>query len=413
MAIQIVDNFQVNIAQSIDNRLVVGPSQFYTDKDDLPYKYAGMRVWDLNSGVSGVPYVWTGTTFSTESSSGIAGGGTNGFIPKFIGGGNELDDSIIRESSGNIGIGISPTKKLHVNGDIKSDGASGFYGKGSNITLLNATNITSGTLQLNYLSNGTTNQILTAGASPQWTNPATITVGNATKVYHVDDSITTSARQLLFLNGSSGVTGYDSTRNSARLTFTPDVGGGDGSLYINGYLSVNTTYNSLYRLNVSGNTKLSGGMTVQTRFLTRCLPFGTVHKMDSEPSDYYVTFQDRPGFACPFFGSPTYQIVAAVYEIQPADNVSGRKIIISNFTNVNKTVRTTYYNVFSSNFSTTSPLPVRFKRGTNAGWGGASIQAQITLTPGQTVTLIYVTGSNRNAGSGGSYASGDTWNVLE
>ena len=95
MAIQIVDNFQVNIAESIDNRLVVGPSQFYTDRDSLPYKYAGMRIWDLNEGVSGVPYVWSGTTFSTESSSGIAGSGTPGNVPKFIGGGNVLDDSII------------------------------------------------------------------------------------------------------------------------------------------------------------------------------------------------------------------------------------------------------------------------------------------------------------------------------
>jgi hypothetical protein len=96
---------QVNIADAIDNRLVVGPSQFYTDKDDLPYKYTGMRVWDLNSGVSGVPYVWTGTTFSTEASSGIAGSGTPGVISKFIGGGNVLADSIIKEVGVNIGIG--------------------------------------------------------------------------------------------------------------------------------------------------------------------------------------------------------------------------------------------------------------------------------------------------------------------
>ena len=50
MAIQIVDNFQVNIAQSIDNRLVVGPSQFYTDKDDLTlqirrYACMGFKFW--------------------------------------------------------------------------------------------------------------------------------------------------------------------------------------------------------------------------------------------------------------------------------------------------------------------------------------------------------------------------------
>ena len=225
MAIQIIDNFQVNVADAIDNRLVVGPSQFYTDKDDLPYKYAGMRVWDLNDGVSGVPYVWNGTTFETEASSGIAGSGTPGFIPKFIGGGNVLDDSIIQIVGSNVGIGISPIKTLHVNGDIQSDGSGGFYGEGTFITQLNASNITSGTLALSYLPNGSSGQVLQAGGSnPIWVNQNTLSVGdsiNSDNIYHSDDGTTSTDRRILFINSDSD--GYDDVRTNAGLVFTPNT----------------------------------------------------------------------------------------------------------------------------------------------------------------------------------------------
>lgn len=42
--------------------------------------------------------------------------GTAGYLPKF--GGDGIIDSVVREVSGNIGIGISPTQKLHVSGNI-------------------------------------------------------------------------------------------------------------------------------------------------------------------------------------------------------------------------------------------------------------------------------------------------------
>jgi hypothetical protein len=52
MAIQIIDNFNISVAKPIDDRFVVGPQSFYTDKNDIPYKYSGIRVWDLNDGSS-------------------------------------------------------------------------------------------------------------------------------------------------------------------------------------------------------------------------------------------------------------------------------------------------------------------------------------------------------------------------
>ena len=67
-------------------------------------------------------------------SGGISGSGTASYIPKFLDP-NTLEDSVIFESLGNIGIGItSPTTKLQVDGTVK---ATTFEGDGSGLTNLN------------------------------------------------------------------------------------------------------------------------------------------------------------------------------------------------------------------------------------------------------------------------------------
>ena len=48
MSIILVDNFQVNSNRPMDNRFVVGPNQFYTNRSDITYKYTGLRVYDIN-----------------------------------------------------------------------------------------------------------------------------------------------------------------------------------------------------------------------------------------------------------------------------------------------------------------------------------------------------------------------------
>lgn len=264
MPIQIIDNFELGAQKPIDNRFVVGPGQFYTDKNDITHKYTGLRVWDLTSGLPGVPYVWDGSSWQTEASSGISGSGTPTFIPKFISPGNVISDSIIKEVSSNIGIGLAgtPTAKLHVNGNIRSDGAGGFYGFGTNLTNLNASNITTGTLGLAFLQNGTSGFILTAGSSPTWTNPSGINVGSSDqsdKVYHVLDTSTNAYRQLLFLESATS-TGYHSLRNSGSLTFRPD----NSSLRLNGYMGINTTPSTSYRLSVNGTSYLNGNVGIGT-----------------------------------------------------------------------------------------------------------------------------------------------------
>jgi len=58
MSIQIVDNFQINVAKPVDSRIVASGS---VARDNIPYKYEGLRVFDTSNGVS---YVWYGGTWS-------------------------------------------------------------------------------------------------------------------------------------------------------------------------------------------------------------------------------------------------------------------------------------------------------------------------------------------------------------
>jgi len=178
MSIQIIDNFEVRVQKAIDNRFVVGTGQFYTNKDDIDYKYAGLRVWDLDLSI---PYVWTGVTWSSEATASITGSGTIGTIPKFIGLTNNIGDSVIKESSSNIGIGLagSPTEKLDVNGNVKATKFIGLAWSGlsglTNINLgTNGSNVI-GTIGLANIQNGSQGNILIGGSStPQWSDQVQI-----------------------------------------------------------------------------------------------------------------------------------------------------------------------------------------------------------------------------------------------
>lgn len=235
MPIQIIDNFYLNSAKPIDNRFVVGPNSFYTHRDFIDWKFEGMRVWDLNDGL---PYVWTGTTYSSENTVSIGGSGTSNKIPKFTSS-TTVGDSNIYDDGVNIAVGhTSPVYKLDVAGSVRSTVA--FYGDASvggvgTITNIDADKITLGTLALNRLQNSASaNFILTSGVGGSgqsaWTNPSSITVGNATSAVNSTNAtnatnvnvLTTSINStfnLLFVNSTGNSTVY--TNNSSSIKLNP------------------------------------------------------------------------------------------------------------------------------------------------------------------------------------------------
>jgi hypothetical protein len=200
MPIQLIDNFDLGTTKPLDNRIVVGSSQFYQTKDQIQYRYAGLRVWDLNLSL---PFVWTGTTWSNENSGTvIVTGGAGGYIPKFTGGvpSNVQTVSQIYESISGLntfyGIGTTaPTSKLQVVGTITG---TLFSGDGAQLTNLNATNVATGTLSLNRLQNGTLNSILVADATPTWKSGTTVRVGSSNGLVITNESSSVSDFDLLF-----------------------------------------------------------------------------------------------------------------------------------------------------------------------------------------------------------------------
>lgn len=180
MSIITIDNFQVNISNPIDNRFVVGsqsipsgpnpvyPTPFYKYKEDIVYKYPGLRIWDFNENV---PYFWNGTAWINENTTGAivenAATGNTGFVnylAKFKNNTTLLTWSKIYDTGSNIGIGLTgsaivpgsvlpgfaPVPGLHVAGNIKTNNR--FVGNGSQITQINATNITTGSLNLQRIT---------------------------------------------------------------------------------------------------------------------------------------------------------------------------------------------------------------------------------------------------------------------
>ena len=160
MAIYLTENFHFNTNQPIDVRMVVGSQSYYLYKEDIPlsYKFQGLRVWDLNTGEIGTPYVWTGTIWSSENDIGATVPTTSGnhnYIVKFEDDSTTLSKSSLYDNGNSIGLGLTAASincgidGLHVLGNIKTNGR--FDGDGSIISDISATNITSGILSLSLI----------------------------------------------------------------------------------------------------------------------------------------------------------------------------------------------------------------------------------------------------------------------
>ena len=155
MAIIIVDNFQVDINNPIDNRFVVGsqsipsgspslyPTPFYAYKEDIIYKYPGLRIWDFNDNV---PYVWDGTQWINENTTGAlvqdAATGNTGFqnyVTKFANNQTLLTASSIYDSGTHVGVGLNDNANPNDNssfgpgnpGQISPVGLAGFHVAGN------------------------------------------------------------------------------------------------------------------------------------------------------------------------------------------------------------------------------------------------------------------------------------------
>lgn len=177
MAIQIIDGFQVNTALPIDNRIVASGS---VARNAIPYKYHGLRVFDISNNI---PYVWNGASWISENASGIVGSGTTDYFPLYTSS-NVISNSFLYQDGGTIktgddGGGADLVQISPYYGSVVAQG--GFYGPGTSITNISATNITTGTLPLSRLQGvGSTGQIIVAGVTtPSWTSQSLLSVGTA------------------------------------------------------------------------------------------------------------------------------------------------------------------------------------------------------------------------------------------
>lgn len=193
MSIIIIQGFQVNINEPIDNRFVVGatgygsdPNQkpFYSNKNLIEYKYCGLRIWDFNDNI---PYVWNGNDWISENTTGAVienvsnpnGTGFKNYLTKFKDNSTILTKGLLYDDSSNVGLGLTGSliipnvvfsniegtsaksstidpplsgaykSGLHVVGNIRTN--QYFSGNGKYITDINASNITSGSLNLSRI----------------------------------------------------------------------------------------------------------------------------------------------------------------------------------------------------------------------------------------------------------------------
>jgi hypothetical protein len=228
MAIQIIDGFQVNIASPIDNRIVASGS---TARNAIPYKYHGLRVFDISNNI---PYVWNGSSWISENSSGIVGSGTAEYIPLYTSS-NVISNSLLYQYNGIIktadnGNGADLAQIDPEYGTVYAQG--GFYGPGSNITNISATNITAGTLPLSTLQGVSSNgQIIVAGpSSPAWTNQSQLSVGTASSSRFsliTNTSATNATHYLAFVSGDAWTSTTAATSSirasSSDLSYNPST----------------------------------------------------------------------------------------------------------------------------------------------------------------------------------------------
>jgi predicted heme/steroid binding protein len=175
----------------------------------------------------------TGVDWQNIAESGlITGSGTNGFISKFTASG-VIANSVIQESSSNIGIGISPTQKLHVSGNGLFTGtltASNVSGStsGTNTGDENTASIKSKLGLVSAIQDGYLSSVDYESFTNKVPNTRTISINgetfdlSANRTYSVNVGVTSfNARTGAVVLGSGDVTtalGYTPALNSRIMT---------------------------------------------------------------------------------------------------------------------------------------------------------------------------------------------------
>lgn len=324
MATQIIDGFQVNSNVPIDNRIVASGS---TARNAIPYKYHGLRVFDISNNV---PYVWNGTAWINENSSSITGTGTTNFFPIFSAPGS-VQDSFLYQDSGVIKTGDDGGGDglVQISPYYGSVTAYSFIGDGYNVTNLLGSNINNGSIPVDgslpagsKIIKGSTGQVLVSGTSfTFWQNQNQLSVGtssvaliaNTASSVTVTNNSTNATNYLTFVSS----TGSPSVRiNTDGISYNPNTkllrtNGGDinlsSSVSSNGYVIMGTRiyenfglgYSSINPTIATVNIPSESTITVEVTFTGKILEFsgssfGSIIGRNNRSTKYIAAYRTSP-----------------------------------------------------------------------------------------------------------------------
>lgn len=225
---QIIDGFTVNVAKPIDDRLVTSGT---ASRNAIVYKYNGLRIYDIDAKQ---PYVWNGTTWTSENSNTvtITGTTTTGYIPVFNGSSQITNSMVSQVTVGtakyiNIATGNYAPYTLKVEGTVD---ATAFVGSGNGLTNLQGSKIigTIAITKIEPVSNPSLGEIyiLKSGTStPEWTKLSSIPATSIPTAAPQLDTLTSTTPLYIFFGASTGQSKYYQTTGGDAFKFIPRVNG--------------------------------------------------------------------------------------------------------------------------------------------------------------------------------------------